>query len=199
MSTKEVPAKFGTELWNLWFYTFHQKRRLPQRASLDNDDDQSAKQGLVCLFVPVYLSQRYTYEQIRNDPWFREGYIPVRPLREDDGSNLADIDAVFAGGMVRRRHFSLRSEQGSAFAQPGAQRARLFYLRSKRVWRFFLRKTVLCNTGAPVAQSPLRRLVTQVTPSHNQAVPPVAGGFCRRARSQRTRVGRTECGRDRRR
>lgn len=38
--------------------------------------------------------QRITIEEIRNDEWFKKGYVPVKLLEYED-VNLDDLDAVF--------------------------------------------------------------------------------------------------------
>lgn len=38
--------------------------------------------------------QRITIEQIKNDEWFKKGYVPVRLLEYED-VNLDDLDAIF--------------------------------------------------------------------------------------------------------
>eukprot|EP00897_Mesotaenium_endlicherianum_P000165 jgi/Mesen1/10149/ME000076S09663 len=41
-------------------------------------------------------AKRASYEAIRQDAWFREGYIPVRPYSEEEGTSLDDIHHVFS-------------------------------------------------------------------------------------------------------
>lgn len=44
--------------------------------------------------VPLCPVQRITIEEIRNDEWFKKGYVPVKLLEYED-VNLDDLDAVF--------------------------------------------------------------------------------------------------------
>lgn len=45
--------------------------------------------------------QRITIEEIRNDEWFKKGYVPVR-LPEHEDVNLDDINAAFDDSEVVR-------------------------------------------------------------------------------------------------
>lgn len=38
--------------------------------------------------------QRITVEQIRNDEWFKKGYVPIKLVEYED-VNLDDVNAVF--------------------------------------------------------------------------------------------------------
>lgn len=38
--------------------------------------------------------QRITIEEIRNDEWFRQGYVPVKLIEYED-VNLDDVNAAF--------------------------------------------------------------------------------------------------------
>lgn len=53
--------------------------------------------------------QRITIEQIRNDEWFKKGYVPARLFDYED-VNLDDVNAVFDDpevGKVFRCYISL--------------------------------------------------------------------------------------------
>ena len=43
---------------------------------------------------PPLSMQRITVEQIRNDEWFKKGFVPVRLIEYED-VNLDDVNAVF--------------------------------------------------------------------------------------------------------
>jgi len=81
---------------------------------------EATKQGFPCAYLCVPAG--YTYDQIRKDPWFQEGYIPSDRCVRTTGATRADIDAVFAGGMVRLSgHFHPKSKQGRDVLPAGAK------------------------------------------------------------------------------
>lgn len=51
-------------------------------------------QNLISKLLDPNTRTRLTYDGIRMDPWFKTGYVPVKPYVEEDTS-LDDIDAVF--------------------------------------------------------------------------------------------------------
>ena len=49
--------------------------------------------------------QRIRIEEIRNDEWFKKGYVPVK-LAESEDVNLDDVNAVFNDAEVGESKFA---------------------------------------------------------------------------------------------
>lgn len=47
--------------------------------------------------------QRIRIEGIRNHPWFRENYVPVRVSGAEETADLDDVESVFDNSEVRTR------------------------------------------------------------------------------------------------